>query len=398
MAGALAQHAAYVAAHLERDLDNNHLIANARALAWVGLMLPDLPHAARWRRLGTSVLWEALRDQVRDDGGHVENSTSYHVAVWLDALETALLCQARAVTVPDRVWDTVGRMADFAASLRRPDGALPLLNDSVKDEPLPLASVLGLARGTAADGPPAPGLQAFADSGYVVWRSGPTAQDTYLVFDAGDMGPRHCPGHGHADALSLELWSHGESLLVDAGTYQYAPGTMRDYFRGTAAHSTAMVDDVDQATFCGPFRVAHLPHVRLLTASADGDGALLVGEHDGYRRLASPVLHRRHVRIEPAGQDITVEDAFLGNGSHNLVVSWHLAPGSLRVQGPSLARATFPGGTRLLVTVRAPVEGRMGVQEGWVSRHWYQKETSPVLCFTCQAHLPVTIRTHLEII
>ncbi|MBV7331693.1 hypothetical protein KFU94_26380 [Chloroflexi bacterium TSY] len=75
---------AYLVDHLERDLDNNHLIANGKALAWVGLLLPRLPHARQYQQLGLDCLWDALRMQVRADGGHVENSTSYHMSVWLD--------------------------------------------------------------------------------------------------------------------------------------------------------------------------------------------------------------------------------------------------------------------------------------------------------------------------
>lgn len=267
--------------------------------------------------------------------GHVENSTSRHLPVWLDGLETALLATEAGETVPPAACACLARMGRFAHALLRPDGRLPLLNDSVEDEPVPVQALFDLeaavqprdADATLADSPPAvPG------SGYAVLRSGPGPLDTYLLFDAGGLGPAYCPGHGHADTLGFELWGHGETLIIDPGTYQYPAGPWRDYFCGTAAHSTATVDGLDQSTFAGPFRVADMARGRLLAADPGPGEHAVAGEHDGYTRLPGPVVHRRRIRLRGRGE-LMVEDTFLGHEEHRLVLRFHLAPCQVLLEG-----------------------------------------------------------------
>jgi uncharacterized heparinase superfamily protein len=407
-AAAIAQQAAYLARHLERDLDNNHLVANAKALAWAGLLLPDLPGASIWRRQGLARLWDALQAQVREDGGHVENSTGYHLSVWLDGLETMLLCRACGGMVPDNVSRILVTMGEYALALRRPDGRLPLLNDSIEDEPLPATALFDLAAMAfnRADFAWAAGKkdanttnrssQMLADSGYAVLRSGSPPKETYLVFDFGNLGPDHCPGHGHADTLSFELWSQGEALVVDPGTYQYPAGRWRNYFRSTAAHSTATVDHLDQSCFAGPFRVADMAQGKLISHSLDKGRLEVVGEHNGYTRLADPVIHRRHLRLFDA-KHLTIVDYFSGAGHHHLALQFHLAPCEASLIGPDGAIAIYPGGTRLQLHCASSPPGRMQLEEGWVSRTWYQKETSPTLMYVLATKFPITITTTITI-
>ncbi len=50
-----------------------------------------------------------------------------------------------------------------------------------------------------------------------------------------------------------------------------------------------------------------------------------VGSHDGYTRLADPVVHRRHV-LKIAGGLYLVRDIALGQSEHELEIRWHFAP------------------------------------------------------------------------
>lgn len=400
MVTAVARHAAYLAHHLERDLDNNHLVANAKALAWFGLLLPQLPRAASYRELGLAWLWRSLRAQVRPDGGHVENSTSYHLAVWLDALETVLLCQAAHVPVPDDIYELLRRMGQYALALRRPDGRLPLLNDSIQDEPLPLASILELADVVLAEsdflGPDnAISSQAFPESGQVVFRLGQGA--TYCLFDAGDIGADYCPGHGHADTLGFELWHRGEPLVVDPGTYQYAAGKWRDYFRSTAVHSTASVDGRDQSVFTGPFRVSDLAHGRLVSFDLAGAQPAAVGEHDGYGRLPDPVLHRRRIQFQSPVK-LTLTDTFSGKAVHQIALNFHLASTQVEILSEKEAVVQYPGGANLKLRVVNRASGQFTLTNAWISRDWYQKERSAILTFLVEAPLPLVLTTIIEIL
>lgn len=399
MATTVTQHADYLRHHLERDLDNNHLIANAKGLAWAGLLMPHLPQAEEWRQTGLAWLWNSLQAQVRSDGGHIENSTGYHLAVWLDGLETLFLCQAVGQAVPGEVRSVLERMGEYALALRRPDGRLPLLNDCVQDEPLPLTAILDLAAGVLnrpdfIEPETAAQSRAFPMSGQAVFR--PDGGKAYLLFDAGDIGPDHCPGHGHADTLGFELWYQGTPLIVDPGTYQYPAGEWRDYFRSTPVHSTATVDKQNQSIFTGPFRVGDLAHGRLLSFNFTADLAEAVGEHDGYHRLADPVTHRRRIQALSA-QKIVITDIFQGKAQHQIALHFHLASTNVELLTTHRAIAVYPDCPDLIIHLDETADGCFSKSQGWLSRTWYQKEASTILTFQTEAWLPLTLTTTLEI-
>lgn len=409
LASAIAQQAHFLTDNLERDLDNNHLIANAKALSWAGILLAPLPPANAWRATGLNCLWDQLSKQVNADGGHCENSTTYHLSVWLDGMETALLAQVCGYSPPAYVWSLLEKMGEFALALRRPDGRLPLLNDAIQDEPVPLQNIFSLAAdlfdradfawaaGREEVNSPVLASQGFEDTGYAVLRTNcQPLRQIYLLLDAGNMGRRHCPGHGHADALSIELWSRGRPILLDPGTYQYPSGRWRDYFRSTAAHSTVTIDDENQSLFAGPFRVAHVASARLLSVHTKDGRLEAEGEHDGYMRLKDPVHHKRRVRVH--GENlVTIEDRLEGNAEHQIGLHFHLAPCQIEIRSASCAVVQLSGGLEVEITVSSAINGGFEAEEGWISRGWYEREASPVLVYRGCTRLPTTVTTHLSI-
>ena len=94
----------------------------------------------------------------------------------------------------------------------------------------------------------------FPCAGYVVQRSGwgdratSFADERWLVLDAGPLGDG---GHGHYDALHVEAYANGHPLVVDPGRYTYSESgpNWRRWFKGTAAHNTVTVDDLDQTPY-----------------------------------------------------------------------------------------------------------------------------------------------------
>lgn len=399
-AAAIAQHANYLSQNLERDLDNNHLVANAKALVWAGLLLPDSRQSANWLQTGLHWLWQCVRLQVRSDGGHIENSTGYHMAVWLDLLSTIYLCQACEVDVPDDVYTAVCRMGDFAWTLRLPNGRLPLLNDSIQDEPLPASSIFALADKVLTATKHHMQLEtprqskAFPETGIVVFHL--EDEQTYLLFDAGDIGPNYCPGHGHADTLGIELWFQGQPLIVDPGTYQYAAGAWRDYFRSTAVHSTATIDGLNQTEFAGPFRVGRIAHGQLISTSLQSGQLKTSGAHNGYTRLPDPVTHQREVIIRST-TEIMLIDTFSGKQQHQICISFHLAPADIKVHAPTTLEAIFPNNICLEITTNSSASGSYAEESGWLSSTWYRKESSSIVKFQSQTALPAQFETTLKI-
>ncbi len=357
VAESLRRQAALLGANLEHDLGNNHLLADYCALARMGLLYPDWPGAAAWRAEGLRGLAEECRRQVLPDGAHFEGSASYQAIVRDDIAGTVRLAAVVGCPVPDELPGALERMAAFRRRVAGPDGSVPLWNDSVPGYPEGLES---------CGEPPPPagrGVDLLADAGLAVLRDG--AGGT-LWFDCGPMGPRHLPGHGHADTLSICLYGCGRWLVVDPGTVSYHDPALRNALRSTAAHATVAVDGRDQCLFWGPFRVAWPPAARIVSSSA----LHAEGEHDGYRRLADPVTHRRRVELRGEGSWL-IEDRLEARGRHTHAVSFPLAPGAEVSLEGSIASARWPDGVVLACGHEGfPEQASWRVDEGFVSGGW----------------------------
>ncbi len=367
----LHQQTKVLASNLEFDLSNNHLIANYKALAWMGMLFPHWNKAEKWKSTGLDGLWAEMRRQVLADGVHNERSISYHTIVLQDILETWMLCKATGDRIPDDVLPTLKRMIQFLADMQAPDGSYPMLNDTVPGYPINPKSLLlagglffgdqkWIAAGTGADVSyaawltgltditfPEDGVSSaegpivYPDAGYAVLKD-----DTgcCLYFDAGPMGPEHLPGHGHADALSLTLYGKTGPLIVDPGVYSYHDSGWRNYFRSTAAHNTIAVDGQDQCVFWGNFRVAYAPKAHLTGWSSN----FVSGVHEGYKRLKKSVFHSRRIDMKGNGT-WEVSDTLEGKGEHDFVFTLQLSPGaSVKILNDE-ALVTWPDGTRLKV-------------------------------------------------
>jgi hypothetical protein len=116
-----------------------------------------------------------------------------------------------------------------------------------------------------------------------------TSAHSQLFIDAGPHGGLTA-GHGHADALSIQLISGGRPILIDPGTFCYVCPE-RDRFRGTAAHNTLQVDGRDQAQPKGPFAWTDLPETTVDRWHTGETFDFFAGHHNGYR----PVIHHRWV-------------------------------------------------------------------------------------------------------
>jgi uncharacterized heparinase superfamily protein len=411
----LRQQAKVLASNLETDLANNHLIANFRALAWVGLSFPHWPESSRLCRLGLEGLWSEMRRQVLADGVHDERSISYHGIVLQDLLETSWLALQCNVSLPDDLGPTLLKMARFLEATRAPDGSWPMVNDSVPGYPSGLELLTKAVRNVFDDGAPPPqvndsysalftgGLRystgkpcaesvprlsddagcVFPDAGYAVLRGD---GGDFMVFDAGRLGPERMPGHGHADALSIVLYGKGRPMIVDPGVYSYSAGPWRDYFRSTIAHNTVTVDGQDQCVFWGPFRVAYPVEARIL----DYSPTHVEGLHSGYRRLLQPIEHRRRVELVDRGV-WRIIDRFSGTGQHEFALTLQLAPGTeAEITAANSCVACWPDGSFLKIKPEyALKDASAGIENSWVSTNWNVKVSSVRYCLRWSSEAPV---------
>jgi uncharacterized heparinase superfamily protein len=300
----LAAQTQWLSGRIEWHLMANHLVANAKALIFAGTFFDGANTRAWWER-GLQLLESQLREQILEDGGHFERSPMYHGLILEDLLDLLNLAGAfPGVFAQDVVsaWTMIaGRMTDWHEVMVHPDGEITFFNDAavgIAARPVDLASYarrLGISRSRAARA-----VEVLQQTGYIRVDRGPAV----AFLDVAPVGPDYQPGHAHADTLSFELSLFDQRLLVNGGTSLYEVGAERLRQRGTAAHNTVLVDGLDSSEVWSAFRVARRASPVDLSIEEDADTVKIACSHDGYRRLAGDVIHRRQWHFSPGSLEV----------------------------------------------------------------------------------------------
>lgn len=312
------------AGHLYRNLETyvcgNHLIENARALVFAGRFFEDFGEAKKWLGRGLDILRSETSEQILPDGVHFERSPMYH-ALMLEAYADVLNILPKSH--PDEEWlrDVLARMSDALRAFTHPDGQLALFNDATQEIAAPASEIVGYVERLTGRQPQR--IDTMPAAGYRTYRD----DEVYLIVDGGEVAPSYLMAHAHADIFSYELSLAGMQFIVDSGVYQYAPGSMRDYARSTAAHNTVSVDGEDQVECWGSFRVARRDAPYGVESHTEGDVWRFEGAFGGYAKwIGDRLVHRRKLRVDPKARQIFVEDLVTGSGRHRVESRIHFHP------------------------------------------------------------------------
>ncbi len=308
---------------IEYHLLGNHLLANAKALIFAGVFFAG-EESRRWLARGMAIVADQLAEQILADGGHFELSPMYHSIVLedlLDLLNLARVYPERLGQVVDTCKPLARAMLHWLAVMTHPDGQIALFNDAAFDVAASPAALRAYAQRLSIDvpGQPGDGITALADSGYVRLQSG----SAVLLADVARVGPDYLPGHAHADTLSFEWSLGGRRVIVNSGTSCYGSSAERLRQRGTAAHSTLLIDQADSSEVWSGFRVARRARPLDVHWEATPAGLLLSAAHDGYRRIDRRLVHRRRWQLCPG--ELCVQDQLEGPARH-AVARYHLHP------------------------------------------------------------------------
>ncbi|MBI5030574.1 MAG: alginate lyase family protein [Chloroflexi bacterium] len=427
----LLTHGRYLAANIELHVPNNHLLLEAKALALIGILFPEFKDARKWRERGLKIVERQVEEQVCPDGVHGERTTLYHRVIAGELLELMVLMENNRLSIPATWLERFTRMVDFEIALIKPDQTFPLLGDSavtdthlrfsasssgpvfLKAEPAqPLREadlwLLGLQRVKGWEEKRMAlctfDSAAFPDGGYFLMKAGQGIAAHYLVFDCGSFGLDAMPNHGHADALSFELFAMGQTLLVDPGFYSTALGLdWRNFFRGSRSHNTVVVDGVDQSHLLDVRRVYRPARAKCLNWISNSKFDFLDGVHDGYKRLADPVRHRRQILFAKPRYWV-ISDVLTGQGKHRFDVYFHTMPGAKTLidSKTKTVRIENQTGAGLLIVPYANEEWGIETQsgatnpiQGWVSFFSGEKTPAGVLDFYREGNTPMQFCTIL---
>ncbi len=410
---------------------NNHLIGEAAGVFIASSYFPGFKQATRWREQSREILLHEIVRQTYPDGGNREHATGYHLFVLEFLTLVALVARNAGDELTPLFWDHLERMYDFLATLSEGGDEMPMIGDSDDGYVLDLGGrgevvqsflCTGAVLFDRADFKERAG--SFREAAY--WLFGPESRNRFealdvgeqqaairskalpesglfllqrgrcgapdrisAVLDSGDLGFLSIAAHGHADALSLHLRVAGVDVLVDPGTYDYFTYPIwRCYFRSTRAHNTVVVDNEDQSQMLGSFMWGRKARCRRLRWSPTERGGVVSAEHDGYKRLSDPVIHRRTVTLLDDADELTVLDELSAAGRHDVAIHWHFSESCrLASVGDNCFEVDFGAGSMSIVVDSAlsvsTVSGSDDPILGWVSRGYHRKLPGTTLVGRC---------------
>ncbi|MEP6946329.1 MAG: alginate lyase family protein [Acidobacteriota bacterium] len=361
--------------HIEKYLSkyyspNTHLTGEALGLYYLGTQLPFLERASAWRQLGEKILTDEVSRQIHDDGVYFEQSTWYQrytVDFYLQFIVLRSLNDLDIEGVPPTALESrVESALEFMMHATRPDGTTPAIGDDDGGRALPLTSAsAGDFRGTLGAGAAIMGRgdmkwvaegsyeeifwmfgpagmhafelvdekapehtsRAFRTGGYYAMRDGWLATDNYVMVDCGPVGSL-AGGHGHADALAVEVVLHGKNLLVDSGTYSYHESkALRDQFRSTAAHNTISLDGTSSSEPGNTFSWRSRADATAKAWISDDRFDYFEGIHNGFEQLDGSPIHERGI-LFLKNDYIVIRDLVRANGEHAPTLNYHFPAGT----------------------------------------------------------------------
>lgn len=419
--------------HIEERLDyakfavyNNHLLSEALALYACGTLIPETPEAARWRKIGRTVLDEEAERQFYHDGGYIQQSHNYHRVALQNYLWACSFARSAGDSPSDLWLRALNRSLDLLVAHQNPaDGRLP--NYGSNDGALPsalstcdfsdmrpvLQAVSILVRGERLY-PPGPwdesagwflGVRAldaplvrprqtslsFDVTGYHVLRGRDAS--SFCTIRCGTLNDRF----SQIDMLHTDVWWRGLNLLVDAGSFSYNGSEhWHNHFMRTGCHNTVMVDGRDQMVHFRQFKVLYWTKARTLRFEDTRDWALCLGEHYGYVRETGCV-HRRVVLFLKDDVWIVV-DRVAGSGRHAARIHWLCADHPYTELTGGLALHTSEGTfeVRLFGEEGSPMDATVVLGDeveprGWLSRYYGERLPVPSLAATRAFEGEITI-------
>ena len=308
--------ARWLVKRLEWHLLANHLFANAKALVFAGLFFSDT-EANNWLNRGIKIINQQLKQQILHNGSHFELTPMYHAIILEDMLDLINIMHVYNYPVPNDWFDLITKMFSWLNYMSHPDGKIAFFNDTTFNVASSTDELINYAQN----------LKITTKVNNMVkpinyYRL--TKDRITLIADVGEIGSDYQPGHAHADTLSFELSIDQQRVLVNSGISSYKIGREREYQRGTSAHNTVTIDDINSSEIWSSFRVARRANIVKKSFNENEIYCILSASHNGYIHLKGKPKHQRTWKLN--NKQLVITDNIIGKYKHNVKIYFHFHP------------------------------------------------------------------------
>ena len=369
----LYQHGFFIYRNLEKSykISGNHYASNISGLVLLGLIFKTDYEGNEWFEYSYKELLGEIRTQVSDSGLSLDRSLSYNKLVLEFFSFSYFILHRNKYSFPDDIEKRINKMFDFINEISFDDSTYPNIADQDNGRYLPFeienqhrsVSYL-LSYGATFFKNNLYKFKSSISSGlfFVLGEDAiknynslesqaPSNSSHYSLFDAGYFkihnrkvyilitnglskfvkSPHVSPSHIHADLLSFTVYSNGDELFVDSGTYLYTSNkNERNRFRSTKMHNTICVDNKNQfiTNKNDLFSFESFAKIEHLKWETSSNNVTYIGKHDGYNWLIDNFSHTREFKYDIKKKILTIIDFIHGDSkkTHNFKFNLYTHP------------------------------------------------------------------------
>lgn len=406
--------AAYVAQHYSRySSANNHLLVEATAIAYAGFALDYGP----WKRLAVRILDEELHKQNYEDGVNMEMALHYQTFGMEAYAQVMHLMQCSGMKVPDTWKNLMEKQCEFVACSMVNETQACEFGDNDEGKIvdmeggeihhykylLQLCSLVLDQRFESFNHlseticwlyptskiekvgqlPMWKPLQSrtFVKGGYTFLRD--NEGRVVIGIDHAPLGFGSIAAHGHADALSFQLYVDGKCILGDPGTFIYHCNIKkRDEYRRSCNHNTIVVKGQEQSQMMGAFLWGKKAETKLLKSELSADNDFLQAEcvwQNGNKHNRSFEFDKR--------QCLLIEDVMTASSEGVSTLILHPACQVTVEAGKAIVK-------RDEVEVWIEADTTPVIEKAWYSEEYGKEKETHKLCFPLKDN---TLKTRIWI-
>lgn len=409
----------YIANHYSRySSANNHLIVEAFAIGQTGILCNYQP----WIKLAVNILTRELPLQNYSDGVNKELSLHYQ-SFYMEAMGLMMrLLIKNNIEVPGEWIQMLNKMCVYVADCIGDYGEVVVFGDDDKGKILDLQGsfnhyqyVLGMlsfmlekqyenlkelecenlhwlfseddwsiAKKKQLYCPPLSAC--YREGGNTILRS--EDRKILIGIDHAALGFGSIAAHGHADALSFQMFVEGNPVFVDPGTYIYhCDLNSRNAFRKTENHNTVCIDGKDQSEMLGAFLWGRKAECELEEFS-DEQEITIKAKHNGYK----PIVHMRTFEFDKK-RKLIVKDEVQENTPFE--INYVFAPNAKALIKRTHATIEL-GNVRCVLDFTGSGVSNIKILNGMYSEEYGLKKMVPVLKLSSNgAQVTTTINVEL---